>query len=137
MILHNTRSFARMLHFFERLLVMIFFILSKIVKPNRFWSKLPFVALPSLSNCLIVWQILSPELLLDQHLIRFVCSDQLLWVYNGFWYIHNSTNILWYNLRFDLLLTLFFHIVLYPNQQFAMKVFSIDDDVLILANTFW
>ena len=68
------------------------------------WSLLASVALPSPSSFLIVQRILFVELLLDLHLILFVYSNQLLLIYNDFWWTHNVINIQQYNLHLVLLL---------------------------------
>ena len=63
------------------------------------WSLLASVALPSPSSFLIVQRILFVELLLDLHLILFIYSNQLLLIYNDFWWTHNVVNIQQYNLH--------------------------------------
>ena len=95
------------------------------------------VALDCYLVFLIVQQILFAKLLSDQNLILFLCLNQLLLIYNDFWYIHNLTNILLYNLHLVLLLTfLFLNIVLYQNQWVGHKGFFRWWWRLILNKTF-
>ena len=134
MVLHNLPSFIRLLHFLEKSLV------------SRFWVFLKSLKQPSImchqhlhhQYFLIVAQVIFVELLFDQHLILFLYLNQLLLVYNDFWCINNLINILYYSLHLIQLLTfLFLYIFLYQNQWVGDRSFSIDNNVVIIDNTFW
>ena len=76
--------------------------------------------------CYHLWQYFATNYIgwidFGQHLIIFFYSNQLLLICNGFWCIHNPTNIEWYNLYLLLLLTfLFLCIILYQNQLVGHK----------------
>ena len=138
MLFHNLPSFIRLFRFLVKTLVLfLWFILKSL---NQTWS---FHGLYLLSYSfylvfLIVQWIIFAELLLDQHLILLVYSNQLLLISNDFHCIHNPPNILQYDFRLVLLLIfLFLQIFLCQNQLVGHKGFSINNDTINLDNTFW
>ena len=104
MLSHNLLSFARLLYFLERTLIVFRHFFLKLLRQTYFVKTCVCSIIIFIYFFLIVQRILLAELLSDQHLILFVYSKQLLLVYNGFWCIHNPTNILWYNLHLGPLL---------------------------------
>ena len=118
LLLHNSPSFKRPLHFLEKLLVPFLCFISKIVKANidslaaNAWSE--FCNYPTNSICRIAIGSASNF---------FVYSNKLIQVYNYFLRIHNPTNILQYNLCHFLLTFLFLRRVLYQQWLVGHKSF--------------
>ena len=138
MLLHNSSSFIKLPHSFERILVVYPWSVSKIVEKHGLSTICIYSIIHYHLNFSIIQRILFAELLSDHHVILFVNLNQLLSIYNKLWCSNNLTNILQYNLYLVLLLTfLFLRIVLYQNWWGGHRSFSVDDDIIILDNTFW
>ena len=90
---YNLQSLTKLLHFLEKILIPFLWFFRKLLRQKYF---LFHQYLRHYIDCLlflIVQPILFAELLLDLRITLFIYLNQLLIIYNNFWYNHKLINI--------------------------------------------
>ena len=90
---YNLQSLTKLLHFLEKILIPFLWIFRKLLRQTYF---LFHQYLRHYIDCLlflIVQPILFAELLLDLRITLFIYLNQLLIIYNKFWYNNKLINI--------------------------------------------